>query len=202
MSDLLPATWDSFEKFIIETKRPGSAQLLEWLDTKTDFKTAPASSKYHLNIPGGLLEHSLNVRYFAEKINEMLMLSLPQESLNIAALLHDLCKVQYYIVKQKWDAEHKEATGQWRKMDFYAVEDQAPWGHGEKSVILALRHIELTDEEITAIRWHMAFSDTGVHFSYPSGQAFRDATARHPLAKVIAMADQMAECFETKGKVQ
>ena len=35
-------------------KRDGAAAMLYWLDSKTDFFTAPASSKHHLAQPGGL----------------------------------------------------------------------------------------------------------------------------------------------------
>lgn len=41
--------------------RPGAEKLLAWLEEETDFFTAPASTKHHLNHPGGLMEHSLNV---------------------------------------------------------------------------------------------------------------------------------------------
>jgi HD superfamily phosphohydrolase YqeK len=174
-----------------------TSKLVEFL-IQTDMKHAPASSKYHLNVPGGLVQHSLNVAQFARTVNKELELELPLESVYISALLHDLCKTNYYITKQKWDAEYKEVTGKWRKMDYYAVDDNEPWGHGEKSVILALQYFELTKQEITAIRWHMGFSDPGTHFYYPTGDAFRKALAIHPLAKVIMIADQMAECYETK----
>ena len=42
----------------------------------------------------------------------------------------------------------------WDPVMAYDIEDQFPAGHGEKSVILILRYIQLTDEEIMAIRWH------------------------------------------------
>ena len=74
--------------------RPGSEKLLDWLDHKTDFFTAPASTRFHGACEGGLCMHSLNVyhalhdTFFAEGDSE--------ESFAICALLHDLCKANYY----------------------------------------------------------------------------------------------------------
>lgn len=72
----------------------------------------------------------------------------------------NLCKVNYYAVGTKNVKD--EATGQWHKEPFYKAEDQFPVGHGEKSVIILLRHMKLTDEEIYAIRWHMSGFDSAV----------------------------------------
>ena len=38
--------------------RPGSEKLLDWLDHKTDFFTAPASTRFHGACEGGLCMHS------------------------------------------------------------------------------------------------------------------------------------------------
>ena len=74
--------------------RPGSEKLLDWLDHKTDFFSAPASTRFHGACTGGLCMHSLNVyhalhdTFFTEGESE--------ESFAICALLHDLCKANYY----------------------------------------------------------------------------------------------------------
>ena len=74
--------------------RPGSEKLLDWLDHKTDFFSAPASTRFHGACDGGLCMHSLNVyhalhdTFFTEGESE--------ESFAICALLHDLCKANYY----------------------------------------------------------------------------------------------------------
>ena len=49
---------DIFHRYVT---RPGSEKLLDWLDTKTDFFTAPASTRFHGAYDGGLCAHSLNV---------------------------------------------------------------------------------------------------------------------------------------------
>lgn len=48
------------ELFCTYIKREGAQQLLEWLK-KTDFFTAPASTKYHCACEQGLVMHSLSV---------------------------------------------------------------------------------------------------------------------------------------------
>ena len=90
--------------------RDGAQKLLAWLDT-TDFYTAPASTKFHCACTSGLVMHSVNVykvlreRYFTEGDSE--------ESYAICALLHDVCKSQYY--KTSTRNVKNEETGQWEK---------------------------------------------------------------------------------------
>jgi hypothetical protein len=75
--------------------------LIKWLQNETDYFTAPASTKYHGNYEGGLAAHSLNVYdslmvvydQFADKGD-----IADPESLIIVALLHDLCKINYYVI--------------------------------------------------------------------------------------------------------
>ena len=50
-----------FGKFSREDHPPGADALLNYLENKSDFFTAPASARYHLACEGGLCEHSLNV---------------------------------------------------------------------------------------------------------------------------------------------
>ena len=121
--------------FTANVHRSGSQELLNWLET-TDFFTAPASTKYHCACLGGLVQHSVNVyytlteRYFNNETDS-------PESFAICALLHDLCKAQFYKVSTR--NVKNETTGAWEKQPFYAVEDLFPYGHGEKSVFLIER---------------------------------------------------------------
>ena len=126
--------------------RPGSEKLLDWLDNKTDFFSAPASTRFHGACDGGLCMHSLNVYhalhdgFFTEGESE--------ESYAICALLHDLCKANYY--KKGTRNVKNDATGQWEKVPSYSVEDLFPYGHGEKSVFLIERFMKLKVEEAVA----------------------------------------------------
>ena len=127
--------------------RPGSEKLLDWLDNKTDFFSAPASTRFHGACEGGLCMHSLNVyhalhdTFFTEGDSE--------ESFAICALLHDLCKANYY--RRGTRNVKNDVTGQWEKVPSYSVEDLFPYGHGEKSVFLIERFMKLKVEEAAAL---------------------------------------------------
>ena len=162
--------------------REGAAELAAWLET-TDFFTAPASTRYHCACEGGLVLHSLSVyhtlmeRYFEEGADS-------RESFAIVALLHDLCKANYYKVSTR-NVKNDE-TGVWEKVPFYAVEDQFPYGHGEKSVYLIERFLRLKVSEAIAIRWHMGGFDDAVRGgSFALSQAFE----KFPLAVKLHLAD-------------
>ena len=169
--------------------RRGSAELLEWIQ-KTDFFTAPASTKFHCACEHGLVMHSVSVfntlieKHFDEEHDSL-------ESFAICALLHDLCKAQFYKVSTR-NVKNDE-TGQWEKVPYYSVEDSFPYGHGEKSVFLIERFMRLKLEEAMAIRWHMGgFEDNG---GYTISQAYE----RYPLAVKLHLADLESTYLREKG---
>lgn len=169
--------------------RHGSKELLDWL-LKTDFFTAPASTKFHCACECGLVMHSVSVfntmveKHFDEETDNM-------ESFAICALLHDLCKAQFYKVSTR--NVKNEETGQWEKQPFYAVEDMFPYGHGEKSVFLIERFMRLKIDEAMAIRWHMGgFEDS-------SGYAMSQAYDRYPLAVKLHLSDLESTYLREKG---
>lgn len=168
--------------FTANVYRSGSQELLNWLET-TDFFTAPASTKYHCACLGGLVQHSVNVyytlteRYFNNETDS-------PESFAICALLHDLCKAQFYKVSTR--NVKNETTGAWEKQPFYAVEDLFPYGHGEKSVFLIERFMRLKPAEAMAIRWHMGgFDDSAKAGNFSISVAFE----KYPLAVQLHLAD-------------
>ena len=174
-----------------QVNRPGADKLLDWLDT-TDFFRAPASSRFHCACEGGLVQHSLNVyhvlgdHFYTEGEN--------LESYTICALLHDLCKANFYKVSTR--NVKNDATGQWEKVPFYQVEDAFPYGHGEKSVFLIERFMKLRTAEAVAIRWHMGgFDDAARGGSFAISAAY-DA---YPLAVKLHIADLEATYLYEKG---
>lgn len=192
------ANWTKLLEELRGTEREGIEDFIKYITERTDFKTAPASTKYHMNYPGGLAEHTLNVLRFTREVQEKLQVpDIDPHSLTLAALLHDLCKVNYYIVEEVFDKEYKNETNRWRKMEVWGVDDLIPLGHGEKSVIIASRYIKLNLEEMAAIRWHMAWSDQGVHSYYPSGAPFKTSLDKYPLLKLLMLGDEMAELYES-----
>ncbi len=173
--------------------REGAEALLDYLENKCDFFTAPASARYHGAYAGGLCQHSVNVYrclvdYLARpRVQELYGVEVTQESIAVVALLHDVCKVDFYA--QSWRNVKNEQTGQWEKKPFYTIDEKLPYGHGEKSVYMIGAFMKLKREEAMAIRWHMGFS--GPEDSRTVGQAL----AQYPLAFALATADMEATYF-------
>lgn len=174
-------------------KREGADKLLDFLENKSDFFTAPASTRYHNAFEGGLLRHSLNVYKCLEayleraRVKEEYKLEASAETAAIVALLHDLCKVNMYRVSYRNAKNDK--TGQWEKVPYYEIHDTLPYGHGEKSVYMISGFMRLTREEAMAIRWHMGFS--GIEDKNTIGRALE----KFPLAFALSVADMEASYF-------
>lgn len=163
--------------------RDGLNELLSWMQ-KADFFTAPASTRYHGAYEGGLCEHSMDVYHMALKASSAFELELEQESIAIAALFHDVCKVNFY----RRDVKNQKINGQWQEVPYYMIEEKYVFGgHGSKSVFLVQQFMKLKTDEAAAINCHMG--------STPGGDAIRDsgnAFAAFPLAWVIHVADEAA----------
>ena len=179
------------ELFCQHIKREGAQQLLEWLK-KTDFFTAPASTKYHCACQGGLVMHSVNV--FETMVDRFFEEGDSMESFAICGLLHDVCKAQFYKVATR-NVKNDE-TGQWEKKPYYTVDDAFPYGHGEKSVYLIERFVRLKPAEAMAIRWHMGGFDEAAR-----GGSFAISAAydKYPLAVKLHLADLEATYLREHG---
>jgi hypothetical protein len=169
-----------FQQYV---KREGSDALLDWMEKRTDFFEAPASTKFHGACKEGLLIHSLNVYDLLKKRNDTDHAD-SEETIALVALLHDLCKTNFY--KESSRNVKNEKTGQWEKVPYYSIEDQFPYGHGEKSVYLIERFIRLKPFEAIAIRWHMGgFDDNARVGGYNVANTF----TKYPLAVKLHLAD-------------
>ncbi|MGI6594230.1 MAG: HD domain-containing protein [Christensenellales bacterium] len=197
-ADSLPAKPDNprFAKeqyiaiFKAEIKRPGADAMLDYLENKSDFFDAPASTRFHLAEKGGLVMHSLNVYHRLKMLvaNEKAIIknNISQESIAICALLHDICKANYYTVSHR---NVKQIDGSWTKEPYYTVDEKFPFGHGEKSVFMISQFIKLSGDEALAINWHMGAYDERLARSFTKlGQAFEKC----PLAVLTHIADMQA----------
>ena len=150
---------EEFIALLKSVNREGIDKLIAYIE-KTDFFKAPASTKFHGNYEGGLLEHSLNVYHILkEKLSHKPyseIVQVSEDTIILITLLHDLCKTNYYTVDYR---NKKNADGVWVKEPYYTVNDTIPYGHGEKSVMMISKFIELNMEEVYAIRWHMGFTE-------------------------------------------
>ena len=194
---------EQFIKLLQATKRTGIESVVSYLE-QAGFFLAPASVSRHLSNEGGLLEHSLNVWKMAQMLRMQtigmrpeLEKQLPEDSVTIAALLHDVCKANIYKTVQKW---RKDENNRWESYDAYDTDySRFPVGHGEKSVIMLLRlGLQLTNDEIIAIRWHMGAWNLPMQ-SYEDKQNISVAYDGCPLAAIIQAADALAtHILETK----
>ena len=179
---------EKFLELLKTVNREGINDLIDFIE-KTDFFKAPASTRFHGNYEGGLLEHSLKVyeilKHKVETNIEPLQVS--EESLIIIALLHDLCKANFYKVDYR---NAKNALGVWEKVPYYAIDDTIPYGHGEKSVMMITEYIKLTPEEKYCIRWHMGFTEPKEQYT-TIGVAYK----KYPLALLVHEADLESTYF-------
>lgn len=174
-------------------KREGADRLLQHLlSPQSDFFTAPASTRFHGSYEGGLAEHSINVYeclcdYLSrERVQVLYGIEANEETIAIVALLHDLCKMNFY---KPGFRNVKDENGVWQKVPTYEVDDKLPYGHGEKSVYMISGFMRLTREEAFAIRYHMGFSG-----NEPAGNVGA-AFEMFPLAFALSTADMEATYF-------
>ncbi len=171
--------------------REGADKFLEYLLEKTDFFTAPASTRFHGSYEGGLLEHSLNVYECIcdyvkhSKFCKKYGFEFTEESLAIVSLLHDVCKTNFYKIEMR----NVKKDGVWVPVPYYTIEDNLPYGHGEKSVYILSGFMKLTREEAFAIRYHMGFS--GPEDANQIGRALE----MFPLAYALCISDMEASYY-------
>ena len=173
--------------------RPGSDKLLNYLiSEQSDFFTAPCSTRFHGSYAGGLVQHSINVYnclkdYLSrQRTKDVYGMEYTNESIALTALLHDVCKMNFYSVDYR---NAKNEQGVWEKVPYYTINDHLPYGHGEKSVYIVSGFMRLTREEAFAIRYHMGFS--GIEDRNSIGKAFE----MFPLAFALSVADMEATYF-------
>lgn len=134
----LAGIWDA-------VKRKDSPKLpLGWL-AEIGFFEAPASSKYHGDYPGGLYEHSCHVYKNLKTLTHSMGIRWQRpESPFIVGMFHDICKCDQYNLVEDKDGYHYEHA-----------DNLLLTGHGSKSVMLLSTVMQLTEEEMLCIRYHM-----------------------------------------------
>lgn len=175
---------EQFISLCSQVNREGMNELLKWLDN-SDFYTCPASSRFHGAYPGGLLEHSLNVYNELKRLLSVYPeIQVPEESVIISSLFHDLCKVNMYDTEKR---NRKNKSGQWESYDAYTIKEKFCFGgHGSKSVFLVQNFIKLSPEEAVAINCHMSSWEDG------AARAVGSAFEQHPFAWLLHVADESA----------
>ena len=177
-----------FLELLKSINREGMENLIAFIE-KTDFFEAPASTRFHGSYQGGLLEHSMKVyEILLLKVqNNIIGLKPNEDTIKLIALLHDICKANFYKVDYR---NAKNSKGEWEKVPYYTIEDTIPYGHGEKSVMMITEYIKLTPEEKYCIRWHMGFTEPKEVYT-TLGEAFK----KYPSALLLHEADLEATYF-------
>ncbi len=196
-----------FEELMKKVTRNGKDELMDYVRNKSDFYTAPASTRFHLSCEGGLLQHSLNVYdcLMAKKdlpIWKTAFEDVSEESIIIMALFHDLCKVNMYVKgfrnQKTYDKERiaeivrsggcvkKDDNGPfaWETVQDYQVDDSMPLGHGEKSIVMLNSFVRLKGCELYAIRWHMGYTEDSSQY-----KTLDKAIEKYPIVLALHEAD-------------
>jgi 23S rRNA maturation-related 3'-5' exoribonuclease YhaM len=149
-------TYQELKNMVCERKTEFD-RLMTFLETKTEYLTAPASTKYHMCTEGGLLSHSVNVANTLLSMKNILAPDISDESCVIVALLHDLGKVglpgePQYIKNEPSDKQKR-----------YGYPASTPYSYNTgltylsvpiRSLYLALPYLSLSSEETQAIAYH------------------------------------------------
>ena len=141
----------------VERRAKEFADLMVFLETKTAWLTAPASTRFHLCSESGLLEHSVNVAETLIKIKDTLYPHLNDESCVIVGLLHDLGKAgtpegAQYLKNEPTERQRQYGYGATYPYSFN--KDLTYLSVPVRSLYLVLPYLTLSEEEAQAIVYH------------------------------------------------
>lgn len=138
-----------------------------------------ASTHYHSAHFGGLADHSHAVaEYLLEYTRKMGLVWERERSPYLVGYLHDICKMDEYILNEVDGAKVYEFN-----------RDRLLIGHGEKSAIIAAMLIpDLTDEEMLCIRYHHGAFEN----SKDAWNAYGHAIEKYPNVLYAHTADMAA----------
>lgn len=126
---------------------------IDILEKETSWLTSPASTRFHLNKEGGLLEHSVGVAETLLKLRETLALQLSEESCVIVGLFHDVGKIgmpgkpRYLKNDNEWETKNRDMTYKVNPKEVYM-------NLAARSLYLIAKYIPLSDSEAQAILYH------------------------------------------------
>ncbi|MCU6685689.1 HD domain-containing protein [Dorea acetigenes] len=190
------ANINRFEAEMAKVKREGADRLMAFI-RKSDMYAAPASTRFHLSVTGGLLQHSLNVLdalrgsltknedgTYSYDVAGVPVARVTEENIIIMALLHDICKTYFYTTETR----NRKVNGKWEQYEAFTVDDKIPYGHGEKSVMMIEEYMKLQPIERYAIRWHMGYTENDT-------LSLNNAIDRYPMIWALHSADTQASHY-------
>ena len=194
---------EDFINLIKSIERPNANidGLIQKLES-SDFFKAPASTKYHNAYIGGLVEHSLNVYYNLKSLVDLKGLKglIPEDSILICGLLHDISKMNFYEVISKNEKVYSENGSKFDDLGKFDWEQHLAFkirnaenrfiygNHEETSEFMVKTYIPLTVEESVAILNHHG----GMGYDSIPIATISDKYNKYPLSSLLHMADFMA----------
>jgi hypothetical protein len=146
---------ESYEslKIKVVTRKKDFDAFMEMLENETSWLTSPASTRFHLNYEGGLLEHSVGVAETLLKFRAALAPELSEESCVIVGLLHDVGKIgmpgkpRYHKNENQWEIKNRDMT-------YIVNPNEVYMGLAARSIYIIAKYMPLSDAEAQAILYH------------------------------------------------
>lgn len=161
-----------------------------FLEEKTAWLKSPASTRFHLNRKGGLLEHSVHVAEILFRLRETLAPDIHEESCTLVGLFHDAGKAglpgkPYYLPNDnEWEIQKRGIT--------YKVNPElVKVGIPQRSLLLISKLVPLNQEEVQAILYH-----DGLYV--PEGE--KVAHREEPLTLLLHWADYWSSQIIEEGR--
>lgn len=195
-SEVLEETKRAYIELLRSTKREGIEKLIDYLENKSDFFTAPASTKFHNNYEGGLLLHSMNVyQNFRKLLSLRPEIQVEEESIIIAALCHDLCKANYYTKEKR----NRKVDDKWEAYEVYTTvkSPSIPYPHATRSIRFLRSFISIKHLEELMIFYHMG-PYGGEDYEYKN--LLQDVNERYPATLLFYIADLMASYLDEEKR--
>ncbi len=148
----LKERYEALKNKVAKRKKEFSA-FINMLEIDTSWLTSPASTRFHLNKEGGLLEHSVGVTETLLRLRDTFAPQLPIESCVIVGLLHDAGKIgmpgkpRYIKNDNAWEIQK-------RNMAYKINPNEIYMGIAARSLYLIAKYIPLSDMEAQAILYH------------------------------------------------
>jgi hypothetical protein len=182
---------------LFERLGPRREQILafrQFIEGETSWLSSPASTRFHLNCPRGLLLHSVGVAYCALQIRDVLAPDISDESVIVAALFHDLGKVGYpgkphYLPNDnRWEIDKRGIT--------YKTNPQAmTMNLAARSLYLIANRVDLSEDEAQAIVAHDGL--------YPVSGSVNNLDYHHKecrLQMIVHFADKWTAAVDEEGR--
>jgi len=149
---LFKARYEELKKKVEKRKKDFDV-FVNMLEKETSWLTSPASTRFHLNREGGLLEHSIGVTETMLKLREVLTPQISEESCVIVGLFHDVGKIgmpgkpRYIKNNNDWEVRNRNITYNINPKEVYM-------NLASRSLYLIAKYIPLSDSEAQAILYH------------------------------------------------